>query len=308
MVRRALRAAGAVPELVTCMLALPAEKTSCRRPRTPALLAATATWALREEAQLTPKPALVDRRGSGAHRDMSLQLLLRSAATLERTFALAAQAAATMSFGVRLRERLARIGIDGETAMLRATGGINTHRGAIWSLGLLCAAAVRQTGTLNATEACEQAGLIARLPLAERAPMSHGRRMFVLHGAGGARGEAEDGFPHVHKVALPALRSARRRGTDECSARLHALISLIAYVDDTCLLHRGGRAALEAAQAGARTVLALGVWTPPGRRALLDLDRDLVGRNASPGGSADLLAATLFVDRIITTEDADGNA
>lgn len=90
----------------------------------------------------------------------------------------------------------------------------------------------------------------------------------------GARGEAHDGFPHARRIGLPALDAARARGLDETGARLDALIAIIASLDDTCLLHRGGR------------------------NALAQLDAALLALNASPGGAADLLAATLFLDSL----------
>jgi triphosphoribosyl-dephospho-CoA synthase len=267
-------------------------------------IAAGAVWALREEAALTPKPGLVDRRGSGAHADMDLALLLRSAETLRPVFARIAHCAQRIPFGVTMRERLGAIGRAGETLMLTATGGVNTHRGAIWTLALLSAAcATQSTPTLDAKEICVQAGRIARLPVAVSTQPSHGREMFLRHGVRGARGEAENGFPSLHAVGLPALRQARMRYASEASARLHCLLALMAQVEDTCLLFRGERSALAVAQGGARQVIDAGIDTQRGRCALQDLERDLLHMNASPGGSADLLAATLFLDRMETTRE-----
>jgi triphosphoribosyl-dephospho-CoA synthase len=128
---------------------------------------------------------------------------------------------------------------------------------------------------------------------------SNGSLVTRRYGVSGARGEARRGFPHVVGVALPALRAAREAGHPERLARLYALIALIANVDDTCLLHRGGRAALRDAQAGARAVLiAGGNVTAAGRRAVRSLEMTLLSHNASPGGSADLLAAALFLDSL----------
>jgi triphosphoribosyl-dephospho-CoA synthase len=125
----------------------------------------------------------------------------------------------------------------------------------------------------------------------------------------GARGEAWGGFPHVVGVALPALRAARAAGHPEQLARLDALVALIANVDDTCLLYRGGRAALRDAQARARAVLADGGSTSvAGQRALQLLEASLLRRRASPGGSADLLAAALFLDNLDHTAAYGGAA
>ena len=104
---------------------------------------------------------------------------------------------------------------------------------------------------------------------------------------------------HVLEVGLPALRASRARGASENAARLDALLAIIATLDDTCLLHRGGHVALEAAQSGAREALQCGGASgPEGHAALLRLDQKLTELNASPGGAADLLAATLFLDTL----------
>jgi triphosphoribosyl-dephospho-CoA synthase len=267
-------------------------------------LAALAVTALVAEAELTPKPGLVDARGSGVHRDLDLPLMRRSAITLRPTFRALAVAAAGRRPGPALREQLARIGRRGERAMLAATGGANTHRGAIWALGLLVAAAAIAGADAGAEALCAAAGAVARYPDRFAPPMAtNGTQACARHGVGGARRQAEAGFPQVVQVALPTLRAARARGAPETVARLDALLAVMAALDDTCLLHRGGQAALEAAQEGAAAVLALGgTGTPAGRAALAALERALVARNASPGGSADLLAAALFLDGLGRTD------
>jgi triphosphoribosyl-dephospho-CoA synthase len=127
---------------------------------------------------------------------------------------------------------------------------------------------------------------------------SHGSRVCSRYGVAGARGEARAGFPHVVRAGLPAMRWARGQGASETCVRLDALMAIMATLDDTCLLHRGGLPALAAAQRGARAVMrAGGSWSAVGGRALLRLDAELVSLNASPGGSADLLAACIFLDR-----------
>jgi triphosphoribosyl-dephospho-CoA synthase len=262
------------------------------------LLADLAVTALIAEATLTPKPALVDSRGPGAHTDLNLALMLRSAHALHSTFVALACAASGQLPDQVLRERLAAIGREGEQIMLAATGGINTHRGAIWALGLLIAGAALTASEASAHVVAACAGEIARYP-DRYAPSvsSHGACMEERYGVQGARGEAQQGFPHVINVGLPALRGARMRGVPETLARLDALLAIMAHLDDTCLLYRGGYTARNAARYGAQAVLAAGgTSTPEGRAALLRLDKALLALNASPGGSADLLAATLFLD------------
>jgi triphosphoribosyl-dephospho-CoA synthase len=268
------------------------------RQRSALKLAELAVDVLIAEALLTPKPALVDRRGSGAHRDLDLARLLRSAHSLHGAFLEMATVAAGREADQALRERLALIGRAGERDMLAATGGINTHRGAIWVIGLLVAARAIGGDGASPSEVAAQAGRIAAFPDRYALPRdSHGARACQRYGVPGAHGEACAGFPHVVDVGLPALWAARAHGADETCARLDALMAIMARLDDTCLLHRGGLPALEAAQSGARAVLAAGgSSSPAGWRALLRLDAELLRRYASPGGCADLLAACLFLD------------
>jgi triphosphoribosyl-dephospho-CoA synthase len=260
-----------------------------------------AVGALLDEAELTPKPALVDRRGDGAHDDLDLPRLRRSAWSLRDGFAALARAAAREGeFSVGLREKLGRIGRAMERRMLEATDGNNAHRGAIWALGLLVAAAARRPAVSNPAHIAARAAVLARLP--DRfagEPPSNGARIRACFGTAGARGEARAGFPHALRLGLPILRRARSRGLSEDHARLDALLAIMSRLDDTCLLHRGGLAALATAQTGAREVLAVGgTGRPAGRERLHRLHTDLMARWASPGGSADLLAVTLFLDRL----------
>ncbi len=260
-----------------------------------------ARQALVAEAELTPKPGLVDRRGAGAHADLSLDLMRRSAAAIEPYFVHMARVCPGALPSQSIRERLAHIGRRAERAMLEATGGSNSHKGAIWALGLLVAAAAMHGEDSSMPLAvAATAGDIARFE--DRAmprPVSHGDAVVRRYGVAGARGEALCGFPHVVEVALPILRCRRLGGATEQVARLDALVGIMSRLDDTCLLHRGGPAALCTAKAGAGAVEAAGgTGTSPGLRQLRRLDRRLLGLNVSPGGSADLLAAALFLDAI----------
>jgi triphosphoribosyl-dephospho-CoA synthase len=266
----------------------------------PLELSNLAVSALIEEAELTPKPALVDRRGNGAHHDLDLPLLRRSAQALQSGFVALAQAAVGEPPTLQLREQIGRIGRSMERRMLVATGDCNAHRGAIWALGLLVAGAAQCRSDRNAARIAAHAAALARLPdrFAPR-PLSNGERARLRFGAAGARGEAQAAFPHAIGIGLPTLREARERGVPEDFARLDALMAIMASLDDTCLLHRGGHAALEAAQRGARAVLAAGgTAVPAGQQGLRGLHTELMTRWASPGGSADLLSVTLFLDRV----------
>jgi triphosphoribosyl-dephospho-CoA synthase len=263
-----------------------------------ASLADLAVRALRDEARLSPKPGLVDPRGSGAHDDMDLPLLLTSAGALRPTFRSVADAARRMAVGVELREEIGRLGRAGDRTMLRITRGVNTHRGALWALGLLVAAA---SDAGDERQAARRAARLAALPDGHTPAgwVSHGERIRRRYGVRGARGEAEAAFPHVIEVALPRLRRARAAGHAEETARLDALLGIMSLLDDTCVLHRGGLAGLRTVRRGATRVLAEGgPGTDAGHAALLELDERLRAGRLSPGGSGDLLAAALFLDMV----------
>lgn len=257
-----------------------------------------AHWALLEEARLTPKPALVDRRSSGAHADMSLALMETSAQQLAPYFAQMAAIPMHLPLALR-RQQLGILGREAEAAMLQATGGINTHRGAIWALGLLVASPYSTPVSLATL--LKGAATLAQTsdPLAPPAQDSHGRQVCQRYQVGGARAQAEAGFPAIALQGMPTLRASRARGDSEPQARLNALLAMMTQLTDTCVLYRAGPTGLEAMQVGAQAVLeAGGVATRQGQRALNQLDHTLRTLNASAGGAADLLAATLLADRL----------
>jgi triphosphoribosyl-dephospho-CoA synthase len=198
-----------------------------------------------------------------------------------------------------LRETLGHLGREAEAEMMHTTRGVNTHRGAIWAMGLLVTATAIQGPDATASTVAEVAATIAQTP-DRHAPLrtsNKGERACLEFGVTGARGQAQAGFPHVIELGLPELRRSRMRGDSETASRLNSLLAIISRLDDTCVLSRAGPAALTAFQERAAGVLAAGgVATLSGRRELRQLDSLALACNASPGGAADLLAATLFLD------------
>lgn len=264
------------------------------------LLAALATRCLIDEARLSPKPGLVDSRGSGAHHDLTLALMERSAHSLQPTFHALALHSWNRPADVALRQEVGRLGREGEAAMMQATGGVNTHRGAIWAMGLLVSASAMLAGTGKPQSVAQVAARLAQLPDAA-APrvFSKGLRATQRYRVPGAREEAQQGFPHIMEQALPQLRASRRAGANESQAQLNALMAIMRSLSDTCVLSRAGEPGLAAMQLGASAVLAAGgCQHADGERALKRLDAQMLAWNASPGGAADLLAATLFLDRL----------
>jgi len=289
------------------MPAWPAEATAApplrvRRGALAQCIAVRAIRSLHAELALYPKPGLVSLRDRGAHTDMDAATFLRSMTALRRYFADIATAGADDATFDELRS----LGIDAERRMLVATGGVNTHRGAIFTLGLFAAAAgtilTRALDPVDAQFVDVIGGWRAALtafPVDARAPASHGRVVARDHGVGGARAEAASGFPAVFRVGLPALRSALGRTDDVQAASLHALFALLAHVTDTNLLYRGGRDALDYVRGNARTFLQDGgVFANGWPERAEALHRRCVVRRFSPGGSADLWSACWFVHQL----------
>ena len=264
------------------------------------LLAANASLALIEEAYLAPKPGLVDRRGAGSHFDMDLTLMERSAQCLEPFFLEMAKVSWGKKIGRELREEVGLIGREAERSMLTVTGGVNTHKGAIWSLCLSCSALasnrMRCSKRRFFSDVSKLASIEDRHAPAEK--MTHGQLVRDLHGLAGAKEEAQGGFPHIVFVSLPMLTHSRKKGCSEESARINSLLALMASVNDTCVAYRGGMRALAELQRRSFEFLqAGGLECEPGERILEDLDDWSKTQRVSPGGAADLLATTLFIDK-----------
>ncbi|ASD85380.1 triphosphoribosyl-dephospho-CoA synthase [Salmonella enterica] len=263
-------------------------------------LASHATQSLIDEARLSPKPGLVDSRGSGAHQDLTLELMERSAHSLTPAFQQLAIASWQRSVDIALRQEIGRIGRDGERSMMLATNGVNTHRGAIWALGLLVSAAAIQGAMRDLHATVTLAAQIAKLPdHASPKIFSKGLRATQRYRVPGAREEAQLGFPHVMTLALPQLWLSREQGASEQEARIDALMAIMTSLSDTCVLSRGGLSSLKTMQQGAAEVLTRGGYRmPKGRAALAMLESRMLADRVSPGGAADLLAAALFLDRV----------
>jgi triphosphoribosyl-dephospho-CoA synthase len=252
---------------------------------------------LKLEVMTYPKPGLVSHVDSGAHHDMDAALMCRSADSLTPCFVELAEAGANNAPMPRLRA----IGLAAERTMLVATSGVNAHRGAIFGMGLLCAAAGFREAfggqrTLGAIIAVQWGhGIVAGPPVCD----SHGALAARRFNAGGARQEAASGFPAIYAHALPALRSgAALRPGDAEAVRVHACMTLIAAVEDTNLLYRGGAEGLEFARAQAAGFIARGgIGAPDWRARAIAIHQAFVTRRLSPGGCADLLAMALFVQQ-----------
>jgi len=255
-------------------------------------VAARGVTCLDQEVATFPKPGLVSHRDSGSHHDMDAGTFRQSAEAIRPYLAELALAGAKDAGMGRLRV----IGLEAEAAMLVATDGINTHRGAIFGLGLLAAAAGRRHAGLDDPDwslgriVAESWGHdILNGPVLLH---SHGQQVRRDYGMGGARVEAAQGFPCVYRIGVPALAAGERLapGDDE-AARVHTFFALLAEVEDTNLVHRGGLDGLASAREMARGFLDWGgVGSAGWRGYALAMHIDFIRRNLSPGGVADLLA------------------
>ncbi|MGJ9416724.1 triphosphoribosyl-dephospho-CoA synthase MdcB [Massilia sp. CMS3.1] len=265
-----------------------------------ARIARLAVRSLYAELTLYPKPGLVSPVDNGSHQDMTADTFMRSLFALRHYFAritLAGLQGAPFS-------QLAALGVEAEGQMLRATGGVNTHRGAIFGLGLLCASlgachamgAGACAATLRAVLVSRWGpalGAHARLTTAD----SHGTQVAARYAVGGARQEAALGMPAVFDIALPVLRQALGAGRGMRRARIDALFALMAHISDTNVYHRGGSAGAATVRQHALDFLAAGGTAAPDWEARAQRCHTVfVAERLSPGGAADLLACACLVD------------
>ncbi|MGG2143105.1 triphosphoribosyl-dephospho-CoA synthase CitG [Symbiopectobacterium sp. RP] len=250
-------------------------------------VAALAEEALWQELELTPKPGLVDKNNNGSHRDMDHVLFVRSIQAISPWFARFEDAGRAFALHTDSEQLplLRPIGIACEQAMLRATNGVNTHKGGIFALGLLCFAAGRlaEKGIqINALSLSSQVsglcqGMVQRELASRQSRATAGEKQFHQFGLTGARGEAESGFATVMQHVLPYWNPR---------AMHEMLLRLMAVNPDSNLVSRGGITGMSYVQRYAGELLVYG-WNI---RDLKEIDRQFIARNLSPGGSADLLA------------------
>jgi [citrate (pro-3S)-lyase] ligase len=255
------------------------------------LIAHLATDALRAELNTTPKPGLVDRHDSGAHKDMDLAIMSRSIDALQPYFdrlaLLGSQASMTET------EQVRQIGIDAEKAMLNATGGVNTHRGALFSLGLTTLAAsscMAHDGKVN-EQSLRNLIMQAAQGFTPTAG-THGNNAVNAHRVTGALDLAKAGYQQLFTDWLPAYRDWL---AEDANSACHKLLLLImSQLDDTNVIHRVGYE--QAQQVKQEAHALLNSYSVAGMEAM---NRDYIARNISPGGSADMMALTLFIHSIL---------
>lgn len=269
--------------------------------RTAERLDRLACMALLDEASLEHKPGLVCPSSQGSHRDMDFSLFQCSVDALQGYF----QAQCLNGYHNVDFDEIRQFGILAEQKMMTATQQINTHKGAIFNLGFASAA----VGQCLAADSPLNAGSISHkiqstwqdelLHYLERNPNSHGQRMRSQYGITGAIEEVASGFKTVMDVALPTYIEIYARTANAQQATIQTLFSLMAYVQDTNIVWRGGLSALYIVQDLAKQFLARGgVLQHNWVQDVAKVEDYFVQHRLSPGGSADLLGVTLFMLKV----------
>ncbi|MGI6700114.1 MAG: citrate lyase holo-[acyl-carrier protein] synthase [Christensenellales bacterium] len=245
-----------------------------------------AVTALKQEVDVTPKPGLVDKEHTGIHNDMDVPLFYQSADCLRSYFESCTKEGYYFNGNEisELMPKLRALGLQAEKTMLQTTKGVNTHQGAIYALGIVCGAVgleLKQSSAPDVEEILKTAGKIAKN---EKSP----RKLLD------ARTQAALGYPTVRDHALPAYHRGLEVGLSHNDAAIEALIACMAEVDDTNVLRRGGGKVLLELKRMAKAKRQ----TDNPKQAALELDTYCLQKRVSPGGCADLLALTLFLNRL----------
>ena len=296
----------------------------------PYIIAHLATQALQAELDTTPKPGLVDKDNNGAHRDMDYALMQLSINTLHPYFVHLALLgfADTLPSHTVIRDA----GIEAEKAMLAATNGVNTHKGALFSMGLAVVAAAyeEKKAAANKEERGKEReeGYLSSLQLTIKALAAsfpdtsgtHGSKAKQLSNGTttikGALDNAREGYEKLFAEWLPFYNE--RRKNHDAHALHKTLLRIMCDLDDTNVIYRTNVATAEEVKQEARALLASfeEAYAAQDKEkcasaieekcasaellALKDMDRRYTARNISPGGAADMLSLTVFIGSIQT--------
>jgi cytidyltransferase-like protein len=275
----------------------------------PYIIAHLATQALQAELDTTPKPGLVDKDSNGAHRDMDYALMQRSIDTLHPYFVKLALLGCADALPTHASIR--DIGIEAERAMLSATNGVNTHKGALFSMGLAVVAAAHEERKIAANEEQilkERNGgedVLVSLQTTIKALAAsfpdtngtHGSKAKLLSkgttAIKGALDNAREGYEMLFAEWLPFY--IERRKEHDAHTLHKTLLRIMCDLDDTNVIYRTNLATAEEVKQEARALL-----DSFSKAALKDMDRRYTARNISPGGAADMLSLTIFIGSIQT--------
>lgn len=256
----------------------------------PYLVSRLATDALWQELDTTPKPGLVDCADSGAHSDMDYATMSRSIQAIHPYFTQLALAG--FSKTLPQADALRQLGLEAEKAMLAATGGVNTHKGALFSMGLTIVAATHLLFNQKSINATDLQATITQLALRFEQPSgTHGHQVLAQNKVNGALASAQNGYQQLFSDWLPYYS-----GLNSDPQRLHkTLLLIMSMLDDTNVAYRKGSDEMIHVKAEARALL-----DDFSLAKLSQMNSDFTARNISPGGCADMLSLTFFVHSLIS--------
>lgn len=255
----------------------------------PYLVSRLAADALRQELDTTPKPGLVDCADSGAHSDMDYATMSRSIQAIHPYFTQLALAG--FSKTLPQADALRQLGLEAEKAMLDATGGVNTHKGALFSMGLTIVAATHLLFNQKSINATDLQATITQLALRFEQPSgTHGHQVLAQNKVNGALASAQNGYQQLFSDWLPYYS-----GLNGDPQRLHkTLLRIMSMLDDTNVAYRKGADEMKHVKDEARALL-----DDFSLAKLSQMNSDFTARNISPGGCADMLSLTFFVHSLI---------
>lgn len=274
-----------------------------------------ASRALLYEVCTTPKPGLVDRMDNGSHKDMDIFTFMDSASSLWPYFETCTRIGrqtcdlpAPSTF-----QKLRSHGKKAEMDMFSATKGINTHKGAIFTIGILCAALgrlSRQQWTDSDAVLKECAAMTKGLTasdfagLTEKTAVTAGQKLYLQYKITGIRGQMEEGLPAVREVGLPHLKAGLKKGLTINDAGCGALLALMAAATDTNIIARSSLSTQQEIAVRLKELLNENPF--PDSQFLCRLNKEFKEKNISPGGSADLLAVCYLLYFLEQTDPGEG--
>lgn len=261
----------------------------------PYIIGHLASMALQAELDTTPKPGLVDRNDNGAHRDMDYALMHRSIQALHPYFVRLAQIG--FDNPQPRHDEIQQVGIEAEQAMFKATGGVNTHKGALFSIGLAAVALGGMACSNNAQLHSLSNSIASLASLFPDTSGTHGSKAKANNKLKGALDNAREGYPQLFKAWLPFYLDRLAKG--DRYALHKTLLRIMCDLDDTNIVYRTSMETMQEVQTEARRMLEHIPETTHFEAALLAMNTDYIRRNISPGGSADMLSLVVFLSNVV---------
>lgn len=269
------------------------------------IIAAYALEAMLCEVTAYPSPGLVSSISKGAHMDMDHYTFIKSTSILSRYMVLFAQEGYSNNTPKDIFKAIRGIGMEAEAEMFKGTKGVNTHKGMIFLLGISCAAVTKamhdKKDFSQIQEIIKQMtkGLVQEelSNLNKKKAASHGEKLFVKYNVTGIRGQVEKGIPLVFDYSMQVYKENKALKLND--RVIHTLLCIMQHCEDSNVIHRHSIDTLKEVQQKATYIISLGgMTTEIGKTAIEALDKEFTLSNISPGGSADLLAVTIFFNSI----------